>query len=203
MEQVLVLVLKGAELWEIAAFTDVFGWDRVWGSKGWRLVLAGPDPEVRLSFGHRLAVDMTLDQVRPEDYAALALPGGFPRYGYFRCCGQEPLALVRAFAEAGKSVAAVCTGTLLLARAGVLAGRRAATYDSPDTDFLQQLRDLGAVAEAAPLVSDGPFLTGNGPGAATAVALALLERCTDPQNRERIAAAMGLAATEADFYTKG
>ena len=142
MEQVLLLALKGAELWEIAAFTDVFGWDRVWGSKSWRLILAGPGPEVRLSFGHRLAVELTLDQVQPEDYAALALPGGFPRYGYFRCCGQEPLRLIQAFAEAEKPVAAVCTGTLLLARAGVLAGRRAATYDSPDTDFLGMIQNL-------------------------------------------------------------
>ena len=33
MKQILLLLLKGAELWEISAFTDVFGWNQLCGGK--------------------------------------------------------------------------------------------------------------------------------------------------------------------------
>ena len=52
MKQILLLLLKGAELWEIAAFTDIFGWNQICGEKGWRLVTAGPDLESQQTFNN-------------------------------------------------------------------------------------------------------------------------------------------------------
>lgn len=186
MKKILLLLPKGAELLEIAAFTDVFGWDKVCGEKSCQLLIAGASREVRLSFGHTMLADLLWSEVAVEDFSALAVPGGFPRYGYFRCCGEEPLSLIRQFHQAGKPIAAVCTGSLLLGRAGVLAGRRAATYCSPDTPFQQELAELGALVKDAPLVEDGNLLTGAGPGAAARVALALLARCSNEDNSRRI-----------------
>lgn len=187
MKQILLLLLKGAELWEIAAFTDIFGWNQICGEKGWRLVTAGPDLEVRLSFGHRMKADLTWAQVDPTAFSALAIPGGFPRYGYFRACGEYPLQLIRCFHQAEKPIAAVCTGSLLLAKAGILEGRQATTYSSPDTFFQKELVRSGAVVkENALLIEDGNLITGDGPGAAGAVAFALLSRCTGIENSRRI-----------------
>lgn len=186
IKQVLLLLPRGAELLEAAAFTDVFGWNQVCGDKSCRLVLAGPSREVHLSFGRRMIAEQRWDEVAEEDYAALALPGGFPRYGYFRCCGERPLELIRSFDAARKPIAAVCTASLLLGRAGILRGRRAATYSSPDTDFQEQLAAYGALPAAAPLVEEGHIITGAGPGSAISVALELLARCSSPENSDYV-----------------
>ena len=186
MKEILLLLPKGAELWEAAAFTDVFGWNQLCGDKSCRLRIAGPAKEVALSFGHRMQAELLWDEVAAEDYAALAIPGGFPRYGYFRCCGQRPLELIRSFHRAQKPIAAVCTGSLLLGKAGILQGRQAATYCSEDTDFRQQLEACGAIVSGESLVEDGNLISGAGPGSAARVALALLARCSSPENAAQI-----------------
>ncbi|MDO4732662.1 MAG: DJ-1/PfpI family protein [Bacillota bacterium] len=186
MKEILLLLPKGAELWEAAAFTDVFGWNQVCGDKSCRLRIAGPAKEVALSFGHRMQAELLWDAVVAEDYAALAIPGGFPRYGYFRCCGRRPLELIRSFHQAQKPIAAVCTASLLLGKAGILQGRRAATYCSGDTDFRQQLAACGAKVSGESLVEDGNLISGAGPGSAAQVALALLARCSSPENAAKI-----------------
>lgn len=186
MKEILLLLPKGAELWEAAAFTDVFGWNQICGDKSCKLRIAGPSREVALSFGHRMQAELLWDEVAAEDFFALAIPGGFPRYGYFRCCGQRPLELIRSFDQAKKTIAAVCTASLLLGKAGILKGKRAATYCSQDTDFQQQLEACGAEVAAESLVEDGNLITGAGPGSAAQVALALLARCSSPENSGRI-----------------
>ncbi len=76
--------------------------------------------------GHRFALNFDFDQVRAEEYDALVIPGGrAPEY--LRLNG-EVLALVKAFADAGKPIAAVCHGAQLLAAAGVLQGRACSAY---------------------------------------------------------------------------
>ena len=76
--------------------------------------------------GHNFALNHDFVQVRPESYDALLIPGGrAPEY--LRLDERVP-ALVRAFDQAGKPIAAVCHGAQLLAAAGVLEGRECSAY---------------------------------------------------------------------------
>jgi protease I len=76
--------------------------------------------------GHRFALNATFDDVRPEAYDALVVPGG--RAPEYLRLNERVLAAVRHFAEAGKPIGALCHGPQLLAAAGVLQGRSCSAY---------------------------------------------------------------------------
>ncbi len=76
--------------------------------------------------GHQFALNFDFVQVRAERYDALVIPGG--RAPEYLRLDERVLALVRAFDQAGKPIAAVCHGAQLLAAAGVLQGRQCSAY---------------------------------------------------------------------------
>jgi putative intracellular protease/amidase len=86
--------------------------------------------------------------------------------------GVIPEAIARRHA-AGSTVASVCTGAMLLAKAGILEGRPAVTHWAA----LEDLRNDGAdVREDARVVDDGDVLTAGGVTSGLDLALHLLER---------------------------
>jgi protease I len=72
---------------------------------------------------------------------------------------------------AGRPVAAICLSPPVLARAGVLAGKRATTF--PAERAIVELKRGGATYVEEPVVQDGIIVTANGPEAATAFGEAL------------------------------
>lgn len=85
--------------------------------------------------------------------------------------GALPAALARLHAD-GVAVASVCTGALLLAAAGLLAGRPATT----NRLALDRLRETGAEVIDERVVDDGDVLTSQGVTAGMDLALWLVER---------------------------
>ena len=67
---------------------------------------------------------------------------------------------MRAFAESGKPVAAICHAPWLLVEAGLARGRRLTSYRSIRTD----LRNAGAEVVDEPVVVDGNLITSRNPG---------------------------------------
>ena len=108
--------------------------------------------------GRKIAPDLLIGDAREGDYDALLLPGGVGNPDRLR---MEPdaIALVRAFAAAGKPVAAICHGPWLLVEADVVRGKRVTSWPSIRTD----LRNAGGdvVDEAA--VTDGNIITSRKP----------------------------------------
>jgi protease I len=76
--------------------------------------------------GHNFSLNAAFDDVRPESYDALVIPGG--RAPEYLRLNPRVLECVRHFAAANKPIAAVCHGTQLLATAGVLKGRTCTAY---------------------------------------------------------------------------
>jgi protease I len=122
--------------------------------------------------GARIAVAATVRGAREADHDALAIAGGSgaPTHLWDDAALR---ALVRAFHRAGKPVAAICLSGPVLARAGVLVGRRATVY--PAERAILELRRGGAQYVAEPVVEDGNVLTASGPEAAEAFGAALLQ----------------------------
>lgn len=90
-------------------------------------------------WGDRFAVEETLDQVRPESYDALLLPGGVMSPDKLRM-NPAAMAFVKGFFDAGKPVAAICHGPWSVLEAGGARGRRMTSWPSLQTD----LRNAGA-----------------------------------------------------------
>ena len=82
--------------------------------------------------GHYFALNASFDEVNPEDYDALVLPGG--RAPEYIRLNDRVLEITRHFADAKKPIAATCHGPMILAAAGVLNGRESTAYPAVGPD---------------------------------------------------------------------
>jgi protease I len=110
---------------------------------------------------------MTFDDVNPDDYDGIVVVGGSGSQEHLWEC-ERLVALVRAFFEQGKVVAAICLAPVVLARAGILSGRQATVYPSPAAE--QEMKRAGANILPIPVVADMQIVTANGPTAAAGFA---------------------------------
>jgi deglycase len=76
--------------------------------------------------GHNFALNHAFDDVRPETYDALVIPGG--RAPEYLRLNPRVLEIVRHFANAKKPIASICHGAQILAAAGVLEGKSCSCY---------------------------------------------------------------------------
>ncbi|HEY7387746.1 MAG TPA: DJ-1/PfpI family protein [Bryobacteraceae bacterium] len=76
--------------------------------------------------GHNFALNATFDEVRPEDYDALVIPGG--RAPEYLRLNARVLDIVRHFSQSDKPIAAICHAAQMLAAAGVLEGKSCSCY---------------------------------------------------------------------------
>ena len=77
MKKVLLLLCRGVEIYEAAAFYDVLGWSGVFGAEAVEVVTAGLQKELQGTFGIKIIPDRLLPVIDAEDFDALAIPGGF------------------------------------------------------------------------------------------------------------------------------
>lgn len=116
--------------------------------------------------GLALLPTTTLADCPPLD--VLVIPGGPGQVAWMQ--DREVLAWIAARGDAARVVASACSGSLLLAAAGLLKGRRAASHWA----FRELLPHYGATPDAARVVIDGKFVTGGGVTACLDMALRLL-----------------------------
>ena len=76
--------------------------------------------------GHNFTVNASFDEVKPEAYDALVIPGG--RAPEYLRLNPAVLKTVRHFFDANKPVAAICHGAQILAAAGVVEGKACSAY---------------------------------------------------------------------------
>ncbi|MDK2973873.1 MAG: protease [Methanofollis sp.] len=110
--------------------------------------------------------------VLPDDYDGIVIAGGIGSQDYLWDDG-DLINLVRAFADAGKVVAAICLSPVVLARAGVLSGKKATVFPSPGS--VRELKRGEAISVDDDVVTDGRVVTANGPSASEAFAKAVVE----------------------------
>ncbi|MBV0925769.1 DJ-1/PfpI family protein [Halomicroarcula limicola] len=154
---------------------EVFENARAFGAT-WDVSLRTVDERSTVTASHGLTVEMdgTLDAVSPD---LLVVPGGGWNSGAdvgARAAarrGELPDAIAAAH-DAGATVAGVCTGGMLLARAGVLDGRPAVTHRGA----LDDLRATAADVVEARVVDDGDVLTAGGVTSGLDLAVHLVER---------------------------
>ncbi len=107
--------------------------------------------------GYEAKVDMTLDEVVPDSYDALVLPGGKAPEAVRK--QKRALEIVADFFKSGKTVAAICHGPQILITAGLLRGRQATCSRS----VAEELKNAGALYEDREVVVDGNLVTSRQP----------------------------------------
>jgi transcriptional regulator GlxA family with amidase domain len=113
----------------------------------------------------RLIADTALAGVPHAD--VVVVPGGPGQHA--RMTDEALLGWLRAVDAGSAWTTSVCTGSLLLAAAGLLKGRRATTHWLA----MDQLAGLGTVPAAGRVVTDGKYMTAAGVSAGLDMALAL------------------------------
>lgn len=114
-------------------------------------------------FGMRVLPDITVDEVNPTEFDGVILVGGSGSQTYL-WDNSRIHKIVQTLHQRGCLVAAICISPVILAKAGLLKGRKATVFPSATT--LNELKKAGALTSDAPVVVDGKIITGKGPEAA-------------------------------------
>jgi 4-methyl-5(b-hydroxyethyl)-thiazole monophosphate biosynthesis len=192
MKKVLLLLCKGVEIYEAAAFYDVVGWSGTYGLEKVEVITVGLQKEVQGTFGIKVIPDHLLSEIRAEDYDALAVPGGFEAHGFYEDAYSEAVAdLIRRFDDLDKPIASICVGALPLANSGILKGRQATTYHLDEGLRRKQLASFGVNVVDQPIVFDKNVITSTSPATAMEVAFELLARITSKTSSDQIKQKMG------------
>jgi protein deglycase len=182
MKKVLLFLAQGFEEYEASAFTDVFGWSRVYGTTPVTLKTTGLRSEIRCTWNLIVKPEIEFSKINVNDYDALAIPGGFQDAGFYEDAYDERfLELIREFDSQNKYIAAICVGALPVGKSGVLKGRNATTYDLEGIRR-PQLAEFGINVIDNSIVTDRNIITSTGPATSINVAFTLLEKLTDEEN---------------------
>ena len=172
---VAMLLGTGFEPLEAVAPCDILrrgGVDVKLAAIGEKLVEAG--------HGVRVEADCLLSELDARDLEMVILPGGLGGVRAIGACGAA-LKLVREVYDAGGFAAAICAGPTILAKLGLLEGKRATCYPGMENQM------AGAVMQDAGVVRDGHIITGRAAGAAEEFGFALLAALKGEQTARTIA----------------
>ena len=169
--------LDWAGPWEVLA-----AWAQQWSDDGVRVFsLAREDRVVTCAKGLRVPPDETWETVPPLD--VLVYPGGRGTRAELR--DEAVLDWMRGISRSGAVVASVCTGSLVLAAAGLLDGKPATTH----WQSLELLPTLGADIDVRPddrFVDNGEVITAAGVSAGIDMALHLVARLHSPERAREV-----------------
>lgn len=142
------------------------------------VVISPKDGEIKgwnkTDWGESVKVDLNLKAAKAADYDALLLPGGVMNPDSLRL-EEAAVRFVKAFFDAGKPVAAICHGPWLLVEAGVVRGRKLASWPSLKTD----IRNAGGEWIDQEVVTDQGLVTSRKPADIPAFNKKLIEEIAE------------------------
>jgi len=175
--KVLLFLAEGFEDLEAVSILDIFGWTEY---RDWvptvEVVTTGFHKKVNSRFGLQHSIDIAFENLNPEDYMALALPGGFHSHGFDEAYDERLHELCRRIHNNNAWIATFCVGVLPVAEAGLLKDKRAVTYPySQNHNNTKRLKELGAHVVDSAVAIDNRIISCAGPGSSLDVTFYLLE----------------------------
>jgi protease I len=123
--------------------------------------------------GGEVEVNLTLDELNVGEFDGIVFIGGPGALKYLD--SEKSYEICQEALVAEKILAAICISPVILAKAGVLNGKKATVWTDPLKSQAKILRENGAEYLAKKVVVDGKIITGNGPGAAEEFGEKILE----------------------------
>ena len=115
--------------------------------------------------GGEVEATKTLDDLNVSEYDAVIFVGGVGSHRLVDNTDAHKIA--QEAVETDKLVGAICFAPAILARAGVLFGKKATVWSSSmDKSAIKILKEEGVLYRDDPVVVDGKIVTANGPAAA-------------------------------------
>jgi 4-methyl-5(b-hydroxyethyl)-thiazole monophosphate biosynthesis len=163
-QEIAILLADGFEEIEALAPADI------WRRLGLTVKLAGVTGKtVTSTRGIPVVTDLLISDLNPDDLLLVYLPGGLPGAVNLRD-DDRVTGLVQKVHSSGGFAGAICAAPIVLARAGLSAGRRITGYPTTE-DGVEGLAYTGNLTED----SGDRILTGKGPGAAIPLAFRIAE----------------------------
>lgn len=167
---VVIVVFDGVTLLDVAGAGEVFVEANRFGAD-YRLTVASVDGgDVTTSIGTRLGVTHSISAIDSADTVLVAgsdhLPG--------RPINPALVEAIGSVSERTRRMASICTGSFILAQAGVLHGRRATTHWHDTRRLARAFPDITVEPDAI-FVRDGDVFTSAGISSGIDLALALVE----------------------------
>ncbi len=124
--------------------------------------------------GGEITVDLELENLNPEDFDMVVFVGG---PGALENLDNEvSYRIAQKTVELKKKLAAICIAPTILAKAGVLKGKKATCWSSEENKKpIEVLKENGADYTGEDVVRDGDLVTANGPQSAEKFGKILLE----------------------------
>lgn len=125
--------------------------------------------------GMKVNATLSFEEVDPKAYDGILIVGGGGSQAYL-WDDDLLLEMVKYFHTTARVVAAVCLAPVVLARAGILKGKKATFFNSPAS--FREMKAGGAVLVDKPVVADSRIITANGPAAAEEFAAMFIKALT-------------------------
>jgi len=132
---------------------------------------------VRGSRGVKLIADMKMDDVNFDKYDGMILVGGDPGWKNLSM-SKRVMDAVEKYNGSKKTLAAICAAPCILAKAGVLAEKRATVYPGMEREIPRPRNER--------VVADGHVITSQGPGTTVDFALKIVEMAAGKERAARV-----------------
>ena len=191
MKKIAVFLFEGAELFEIATFTDIFGWNNVVGLKEFRdikLETISYKESIKCTWGGEIKVEEVITEENIEkffNYDVLIIPGGFGKANFFEEKNNKIFKkLIKHFSENNKIIVAICSAVINLLESAYIKDKKVTTYLLDNKRYFNQLKNYNVIPVEEEVVEDNNLFTCSGPGNALELSFRLLEKLTSKKNLE-------------------
>ena len=136
---------------------------RILMSKNFEIVTVSSFNEKAVGMhGGEAKIDMIIDNLIVDDFDAVLFIGGAGVADDIN--NAEFHRVAKETVEKGKILGAICVAPMILAKAGVLNGKKATVWSSPmNKNPIKVLKENKAIYEDETVVTDGKIITANGP----------------------------------------
>lgn len=136
--------------------------------------------QVTGSHGIVVTADCLVDEIRLDETEMLVLPGGLGGVKSM-LASTTAMQLVREAYDRGLWVAAICAAPTILAKLGILNGKKAVCYPGMESACVG-----GQMTQESATVQDGKVITGRGPAAALAFGYRVLSVLRGADQAEQV-----------------
>lgn len=191
MKKIAIFLFEGAELFEIASFTDIFGWNNIVGLKEFRDIKVETisyKESIKCTWGGEIKVEEVITEENIEkffDSDVLIIPGGFGKANFFEEKNNKIFKkLTKHFSENNKIIVAICSAVINLLESAYIKDKKVTTYLLDNKRYFNQLKNYNVIPVEEEVVEDNNLFTCSGPGNALELSFRLLEKLTSKKNLE-------------------